>query len=183
MSTLTRTQTTTLKAAAKRPEGQVEPLPPGLVGGARLNVLRGLLAKKLIEEKTASPGDPVWRTTRENVALTLVLSEAGYAALGRQRPNESPILDEADAATRTESVDDGQTPETATQLPRPGSKLAQLVEALRRPEGATTNDLMQATGWQPHSIRGVISGMVKKNLGLLVVSEKGANGGRVYRIA
>jgi hypothetical protein len=159
----------------------VEPLPKGLVGGARQNVLRGLLARKLIEEQTASPCDPVWRTTRENVDLTLVLSEAGAAAIGRPRPNETQVLEEP--GSKESTTDAPPLLETVpAKTPRPGSKLALLVDALRRPEGATTNDLMRATGWQPHSIRGVLSGQIKKNLGYAVVAERGASGETVYRI-
>jgi len=52
---------------------------------------------------------------------------------------------------------------------RPGTKLAALVMALRRPQGATSLQLMLATGWQPHTLRGAISGMLRKKLGLTVV--------------
>jgi hypothetical protein len=56
-----------------------------------------------------------------------------------------------------------------------------LIALLRRPEGARIEDIMTATGWQAHSVRGAISGAVKKRLGLTIVSEK-TDGVRVYRI-
>jgi len=65
---------------------------------------------------------------------------------------------------------------------RPGTKLAALVVALRRPQGATNLQLMLATGWQPHSVRGAISGLLRKRLGLNVVLTRNAAGERVYRI-
>lgn len=69
-----------------------------------------------------------------------------------------------------------------TQQPSRGpSKLAELERLLRRPEGATVADLAAATGWQPHSVRGALSGSLKKARGLTVVSEK-SDAGRVYRI-
>jgi len=54
--------------------------------------------------------------------------------------------------------------------------------ALRRPQGATNLQLMLATGWQPHSVRGAISGLLRKRLGLNVVLTHNAAGERVYRI-
>ena len=67
-------------------------------------------------------------------------------------------------------------------LIRPGIRLALLVMALRRPQGATSLQLMLATGWQPHTVRGAISGMLRKKLGLNVVLTRNAAGERVYRI-
>ncbi len=66
---------------------------------------------------------------------------------------------------------------------RPDSKQALLVELLRRKEGATIAQAVKATGWQPHSVRGAISGTLKKKLGLAVTSDKVEGRGRVYRIA
>jgi hypothetical protein len=65
---------------------------------------------------------------------------------------------------------------------RPGTKLAALVVALRRPQGATNLQLMLATGWQPHSVRGAISGLLRKRLGPNVVLTLNAAGERVYRL-
>ena len=52
--------------------------------------------------------------------------------------------------------------------PRTGTKQAQLIEMLKRPEGATVEQIAAATGWQYHTIRGAISGALKKTLGLAV---------------
>ena len=65
---------------------------------------------------------------------------------------------------------------------RKGSKLASVIALLRRKEGATLDQMVKATGWQPHSVRGAISGSLKKKLGLAVTSSK-TDGQRVYRIA
>jgi Protein of unknown function (DUF3489) len=65
---------------------------------------------------------------------------------------------------------------------RPGTKLAALVMALRRPQGATSQHLMLVTGWQPHTVRGAISGVLRKKLGLNVVLAHNDTGERVYRV-
>ena len=66
--------------------------------------------------------------------------------------------------------------------PRAGSKQAQVIDLFRRAEGATVAEVMTATGWQPHTVRGIVSGTLKKKLGLTVISAKEPRG-RVYRIA
>ena len=63
------------------------------------------------------------------------------------------------------------------------SKQAIIIEMLKRPEGATNAQMMAATNWLPHSIRGLLSGTVRKKLGLNVTSTKNTTGERVYRIA
>jgi uncharacterized protein DUF3489 len=65
--------------------------------------------------------------------------------------------------------------------PRHGSKQALVLDLLRRDAGATIAEVAHATGWQPHSVRGAISGTFKKKLGLVVNSEKSSRG-RIYRI-
>ncbi len=65
---------------------------------------------------------------------------------------------------------------------RADSKLARVVAMLRMPEGATIAAISAETGWQAHSVRGAMSGAIKKKLGLTITSVK-ANGLRTYRIA
>jgi hypothetical protein len=65
-------------------------------------------------------------------------------------------------------------------LPRAGSKTARIIALLKRPGGATTKELMKATGWQPHSVRGFLSGAVGKKMGLTVTSNKVEDGERRY---
>lgn len=63
----------------------------------------------------------------------------------------------------------------------PRGKIGLLVSLLRQTEGATIDAMMSATGWQAHSVRGAMSGSVKKSLGLNILSQM-TDGGRVYRI-
>jgi len=65
---------------------------------------------------------------------------------------------------------------------RDGSKTAAILDLLKRPGGVTAKELMKTTGWQPHSVRGFLSGTVSKKMGLTVVSVKGEDGERTYSI-
>jgi len=65
---------------------------------------------------------------------------------------------------------------------RAGSKTAKILDLLRRSGGATAKELMKATGWQPHSLRGFLSGTVGKKMGLTVTSTKGDDGERSYSV-
>ncbi len=65
--------------------------------------------------------------------------------------------------------------------PAASSKLAAITGLLRRPEGATLEQMVTATGWQAHSVRGAMSGALKRKQDLRISSEK-ADGQRVYRI-
>ena len=72
-------------------------------------------------------------------------------------------------------------PEPPSDAKRP-SKQEEVIAMLRRPEGATVDEVVHATGWQRHTVRGVFSGTLKKKLGLTLASSKEERG-RVYRIA
>jgi hypothetical protein len=63
------------------------------------------------------------------------------------------------------------------------TKLAQLEAMLRRPDGATVEQISKSLDWQTHSVRGAMSGALKKKQGLTITSEKTDDGRRVYRIA
>lgn len=65
---------------------------------------------------------------------------------------------------------------------RDGSKTAKVLELLKRPGGVTAKELMKATGWQQHSVRGFLSGTIGKKMGLTVTSTKGEDGERSYSI-
>ena len=71
---------------------------------------------------------------------------------------------------------------SAQQTSRSESKQARVIAMLRAPSGATIEALTRETGWQPHSVRGFLAGVIRKKLGLHLVSTA-ADKGRLYRIA
>ncbi|MES1158835.1 MAG: DUF3489 domain-containing protein [Terricaulis silvestris] len=75
-----------------------------------------------------------------------------------------------------------KTPRQRKALPKsPSSKLDKIVSALRAPKGATMAQLVTLTGWQPHSVRGAMSGALKKQRGFTITSTKSGDE-RVYKI-
>ena len=70
---------------------------------------------------------------------------------------------------------------SSKSAPRPDTKHSRIVAMLRTPAGATIAAIMTATDWQQHSVRGFLAGVVRKKLGLNLVSEQ-TDKGRVYRI-
>jgi predicted ArsR family transcriptional regulator len=81
-------------------------------------------------------------------------------------------------ARKRKSRSKAKTPAT-----RADTKQAKLTEMLKRPDGATIDEIVKKFEWQPHTVRGAIAGALKKKLGLDVQSEKIEGRGRVYRIA
>ena len=73
-------------------------------------------------------------------------------------------------------------PRSAQNEAREGSKTATVLELLKRPDGASAQELLKVTGWQPHSLRGFLSGTVGKKMGLPVTSAKEEDGERHYSV-
>jgi len=118
----------------------------------------------------------VWRETGDGHGTTLVVTKAGLVAVGAKpvAVKTKGRVNKAPKAAKTTSAP--KTPPTIT-------KQARLIKMLEAPDGASIAEIIAVTDWQAHTIRGVISGVLKKKLGLDVTSEKTENRGRVYKIA
>jgi len=160
-----------LEHAVQDSGGKITWFPEHIKGGARAKVLEGLFKRALI-----TPDGDDW-----------VVAAEGYDALDLPRPGALPPtirLDdpelEADIASAEASWQ--QPVKDKPVRTRADSKQAMVIGLLQRPEGATIAQIMEATGWQQHTVRGTLAGTLKKRLGLTITSAKEASGQRVYRI-
>ncbi|MGH6921824.1 MAG: DUF3489 domain-containing protein [Geminicoccaceae bacterium] len=128
-----------------------------------------------------SAGDAPARASEANGAQKRAKARPAKGK-GKKARTTAPATSEPEAAGEP----------SAKPTPRAGTKQAQMIEMLKRPEGATVEQIAAATGWQHHTIRGAISGALKKKLGLTVEATRtrevgpnkvGAKGSStVYRI-
>ena len=126
-----------------------------------------------IEEQAATPATATARepkaTKRANVAP--------------RKPRVAPARGKSGKkATPAKKGASGPKGGKKAKVAREGSKTAKILDLLKRPGRATAKELMKATGWQPHSVRGFLSGTVGKKMGLAVSSTKGEDGERSYAI-
>ena len=193
MPKLTDLQLVSLAAAAKRDDGSLLPLPKKLQlkGEAVTSMLKGLLKKGLVEERGASLDSTAWRQDSDGHRMMLSISKRGLVAIGVEPDNE-PQTQASAGKRRRKGLPSAAAPSPAAKSrggstnalqlgARSNTKQAMVIQLLRRPVGASIEELAKATGWQSHSVRGVISGALKKKLGLKVASTK-EDRGRVYRI-
>ncbi|MEO0429422.1 MAG: DUF3489 domain-containing protein [Pseudomonadota bacterium] len=165
---LSDAQAVILSTACAREDGAIFPVTASLKGGAVGNVCKSLLKQGLIEEIAATDLNTVWRHDEERGPITLRATPLAYSTPG--------ITDEQDETPPAE------TPPAPVQR-RKGTKQETLIEMLRAEGGATIDEIVEATGWQPHTVRGAMSGALKKKLGLIITSEKVEGRGRTYMIA
>ncbi|MCF6232843.1 MAG: DUF3489 domain-containing protein [Rhodobacteraceae bacterium] len=177
MVDLTDAQRRILTAGAQRPDNLAMPLPKGQHGAVAKKVVGMLVERGFLEEVDANirKGEPLWRETGDGHGTTLVVAEAGLAAIGVE-----PVVVRTMARVRKGKA----TPKTppVTKSPRAGTKQAHLITMLEAQSGASISEIVAATGWKAHTIRGAISGVLKKKLGLAVISEKIEGRGRIYKI-
>ncbi len=193
MPKLTDTQLVILSAAAQRQDGAVLPLPRSLKvnKAAATTVLKNLLKNGLVTERPAAADEAHWRETRNGGRTALAIAEVGLQAISVEvdrktsKQSSSTKAQPKQRSRRAEPKPSGAKPigRTSPAVVRPGTKQALLIDLLKRKKGATLEKIVAATGWQPHSVRGAISGTLKKKLGLAVTSERVGDGSRVYRIA
>ncbi len=192
MTKLSDTQLVILSAAAQREDRNVLPLPGSLRGGAAAKVVGALLKRGLIAEtatdsqtKADAALNRIWRNDEDGNAILLHITNAGLAAIGvePESGDSAPTgADEAPSAVPPQDAPAKADRAPKARTPRAGTKQAKLIEMLRTDGGATIDEIVAETGWQPHTVRGAFAGALKKKLGLEVTSEKVEGRGRVYSL-
>jgi hypothetical protein len=198
MTKLSDTQLVILGAAAQRADLSVLPLPDSLKlkGGALAKVMDSLRNRGLIRVLDTDGGPERVVITSEGMAAIGVEREDDEAPVGTTEPDTAPTSADssgpagdaqapietgsaaapakrkasqtAKAAKAAPAAGGPQGQPTGKPTPRAGTKQATMIEMLKRPEGATVEQIVAATGWQHHTIRGAISGALKKKLCLTV---------------
>ena len=168
---LTLSQHSVLAYAIHNTSGKIDWFPDNLKGGARKKVLDGLFNRALI---TTDGTD--WFVAAE-----------GYDAMGCARPAPASLEADPEIEAAVTAAEATWTKDSATEPTKPrtreNSKQAEVIRMLQRIEGATVQQICDATGWQAHTVRGTFAGAFKKKLGLNIISDKPQGGERVYRIA
>lgn len=179
MPKLTDTQSLILNRAATRPGNLAMPLPDGLHGAAAKKVVTMMTDRGWLEEVDADlrKGEPLWRETGDGHGTTLVVTASGLEAIGIE-----PVVAQVTASARKARTQKVAPSASDTPAQRAGTKQAQVIEMLQRPDGASIKEIVAATAWLPHTARAVISSALKKRLGLPIISQKEQGRGTVYRL-
>jgi len=158
-----------LAIAAKRPNGSI--LPPstsdGVTRAGLTRAINALIKRGLAQEADAADESSIWRTVGKR-KIAAVITDAGRTAVAEadgKKPEEAPS-----AAPQQDSV----SAEVKSQ-----TKQALLIEMLKREEGATLAQLVEATNWLPHTTRAALTGLRKKGH---VITASRVDGASLYRI-
>lgn len=205
---LSDTQLMILSAASQR-DDHAAVVPSNLKGNAAKKVVDKLMDEGLLQELLAKNEMPVWRRGDDNRPYTLRITKAGLKVISVDAPDEpAGVADAIHAAGIDPTLQAARSSVATKRQRRPGkstskkkpstaakkkatknpagkgateSKQDNVIALLRRPEGASLDALVKATGWQKHSVRGFLAGTVRKKLKLPLVSEK-VDHIRTYRI-
>lgn len=165
---LSDAQAVILSTACAREDGAIFPVTANLKVGAVGNIFKSLLKNGLIEEVIADDHNTVWRHDTDRGPITLRAKRKAQVVLGiTEAPKAKAIV---------------QHRKDKPDRQHHGSKQAVLIAILQAEGGATITEIATALRWQPHSSRGVLSGVLKKKLGLIITSEKIDGRGRAYKI-
>jgi Protein of unknown function (DUF3489) len=113
-------------------------------------------------------------TTSKTKTKKATATPTTKARVAKRRAKAAPL--KAEPAPRAARAN------KAAAAPRGATKTEKILDLLKRAGGVTLQELVKATGWQPHSVRGFLSGTIGKKMGMPIESFKGAEGDRFYRL-
>jgi len=195
-------ETIILMAAANREDGIALPVPDSITAPADqvARKIKRLIRLSLLEEEPAKLENGLWRKSADDRHLTLKVTPLASEVLGLDVPEAVKAASERDVADA--AAVSAASPKAKARSPAPSkegkkvarkrpakaskrdkvSKTESLLILLERSKGASLDELMKASGWQAHSVRGFLSAVVKKKLRLKLISEKDDKGVRRYRV-
>lgn len=172
MAKLSDTQSILPSTASQRENGSLLPLPASIKpGGGTAKAMTALLKRGLTEERETGIEDAVLRTNGD-VRYGVFLTAAGASAIGVE-PSGSANAAVGDAAMSA-------PPTTAASASKRPTKAAAVLALLKRPGGATLAELIEATGWLPHTTRAALTGLRKKGH---EIARSKRDGATCYRVA
>ena len=163
-------------------------------GGAK--IVGKLISAGLVKEIRAKAGAPVWRRDDEaGLSYALKLTAAGAEAIVIDKSAEPGHVDDdgdlrEDVAPARSSSQEHSAPDPSSvgengppraSAPRGGTKLAQVVELLQRDRGATIDELIEVTGWLPHTTRAALTGLRKRGFAT-AIDRSDKERGSIYRV-
>jgi hypothetical protein len=175
---LSDTQLIILSQAAQS-DDRTTVMPDAIKGAVAHKVATKLIGSGLMEEVRSRGTMAVWRRDADNVAFSLRITKVGLAAINADEEgaaSDQPEKVPAAPAQKKPAVASAR----AAAEPRSVSKVAKVLELLRRPVGATLAEIVKATGWLPHSARAALSGIRKA--GTEVTLAKDDKGVGRYRV-
>ena len=176
---LSGTQLVILGAAVQRTDRSLIPFPKGLTSkGANLSKVVETLCKRNLAEERESGGSAEWRRDEDGASLGLFITTNGLLALGLDDAEKSGLQRASASTTPQRNTAPAKRPAAPAQ-----TKQVVVIEMLRRKPGASIQDIIAKTKWQPHTVRGFFSGIVRKKLKLPLVSDVAKDGLRRYHIA
>jgi hypothetical protein len=177
MAKLSDTQSILLSTASQRENGSLLPLPASIKpSGGTAKAMSALLKRGLTEERETSDADTVHRTNGD-VRYGVFLTAAGAGAIGVE-PGGSANAAVGDAAVSGSAT--SAPPTTAVPASKRPTKAAAVVALMARPGGASLPELIEVTGWLPHTTRAALTGLRKKGRDIVRSKRDGAT---CYRIA
>ena len=194
---LTDSQLVMLSEAARRKDRCLV-APPPLKGRAGEKVGNRLISSGLVKEIKAKAGTPVWRRDAETgQAYALKLTGDGAKAVAiDESPAPEPaggepadgeggsakcVDQKAGLSSASVEIPPTELAPVSPSAPRSGSKLARVIELLRRDYGATLDELIAATGWLAHTTRAALTGLRKRGYGV-ALDRSDNERGSFYRI-
>jgi len=185
LAKLSDTQFAILSEASQRKDRRLI-APKTLKAAAAQKVAAKLLTAGLVREIKAKAGMEAWRRDDETgQAYSLKLTDAGLKAIAADEresqsasstvvsPNTNESPPKAKSAPNI-AANRSTAPAPTSSTPRQGTKIARVVELLQRDQGAKLDELIEATGWLPHTARAALTGL--RHRGYDVRLERGENG-------